>query len=173
MDEEIERPCCTLHSRAVIFFISLLTAITQSSAYLANRSPLASAYAYYGLCWLLTVRCYYGFRAACETSRDKSPVFPRLPAWFTPVSYGCLLDFAVVSQLIRQRRLISGFCSSGYDFAIPSSRLYLAIQALGVAIRVRWQLRPLWTFTTDWRHARHTNKTAAEKSTAVRKTWIY
>jgi hypothetical protein len=22
MDEEIERPCCTLHSRAVIFFIA-------------------------------------------------------------------------------------------------------------------------------------------------------
>ncbi|MCI6854474.1 MAG: hypothetical protein MR908_04015, partial [Firmicutes bacterium] len=25
-------------------------------------------------------------------------------------------------------------CSSGYDFAIPSSRLHLAIQTLGVAI---------------------------------------
>ena len=23
---------------------------------------------------------------------------------------------------------------------------------------VRRQLRPLWTFTTDWRHARHTTK---------------
>jgi len=23
---------------------------------------------------------------------------------------------------------------------------------------VRRQLRPLWTFTTDWRHAHHTNK---------------
>ena len=30
--------------------------------------------------------------------------------------------------------LILGFCSSGYDFAIPSSRLHLAIQTLGVAI---------------------------------------
>ena len=30
--------------------------------------------------------------------------------------------------------LVLGFCSSGYDFAIPSSRLYLAIQTLGVAI---------------------------------------
>ena len=30
--------------------------------------------------------------------------------------------------------LLSGFCLSGYDFAIPSFRLYLAIQTLGVAI---------------------------------------
>ena len=62
------------------------------------------------------------------------PVFPRLPAWFTHMGYGCLLDFAVLCQLIRHVRLISGFCSSGYDFAIPSSRLYLTIQALGVAL---------------------------------------
>ena len=31
--------------------------------------------------------------------------------------------------------LVLGFCSSGYDFAIPSSRLYLTIQTLGVAMR--------------------------------------
>ena len=31
--------------------------------------------------------------------------------------------------------LVLGFCSSGHDFAIPSSRLYLAIQTLGVALR--------------------------------------
>ena len=37
-------------------------------------------------------------------------------------------------QLIRHARLISGFCSSGYDFAILSSRLYLTIQTLGVAV---------------------------------------
>ena len=50
------------------------------------------------------------------------------------MGYGCLLDFAVVGQLIRHVRLISDFCSSGYDFAIPSSRLYLTIQTLGIAI---------------------------------------
>ena len=71
---------------------------------------------------------------ACETSRDKSSVFPRLPARFTRLGYGCLLDFAVLRQLIRQTRLISGFCSSGYDFAIPSSRLHLTVQTLGVAL---------------------------------------
>ena len=31
--------------------------------------------------------------------------------------------------------LVLGFCSSGYDFAIPSSRLHLAMQTLGVAMR--------------------------------------
>ena len=31
--------------------------------------------------------------------------------------------------------LILGFYSSGYDFAIPSSRLYLKVQTLGVALR--------------------------------------
>ena len=44
------------------------------------------------------------------------------------------LDFTAFSQLIRRKRLISGFCSSGYDFAIPSSRLHLAMQTLGVAL---------------------------------------
>ena len=38
------------------------------------------------------------------------------------MGYGCLLDFTVLCQLIRHVRLVSGFCSSGYDFAIPSSR---------------------------------------------------
>ena len=50
------------------------------------------------------------------------------------MGYGCLLDFAASCQLIRHVRLISGFCSSGYDFAIPSSRLHLAMQTLGVAM---------------------------------------
>ena len=31
--------------------------------------------------------------------------------------------------------LVLGFCSSGHDFAIPSSRLHLAMQTLGVALR--------------------------------------
>ena len=30
--------------------------------------------------------------------------------------------------------LVLGFCPSGYDFAIPSSRLHLTIQTLGVAV---------------------------------------
>lgn len=51
------------------------------------------------------------------------------------MGYGCRLDFAVCSQLIRRICLISDFCPSGYDFTIPSSRLYLMIQTLGVALR--------------------------------------
>ena len=31
--------------------------------------------------------------------------------------------------------LVLDFCTSGYDFAIPSSRLHLTMQALGVAMR--------------------------------------
>ena len=50
------------------------------------------------------------------------------------MGYGYLLDFAVLSQLIRHKRLVSGFYSSGYDFAIPSSRLHLTMQTLGVAL---------------------------------------
>ena len=61
-------------------------------------------------------------------------VFLRLPAWFTHLGYGCLSDFTAFSQLIHLVRLISGSCSSGYDFAIPSSRLHLTMQTLGVAM---------------------------------------
>ena len=50
------------------------------------------------------------------------------------MGYVCLWDFAVLSQLIRRVRLVSDSCSSGYDFAIPSSRLHLTMQTLGVAM---------------------------------------
>ena len=38
-----------------------------------------------------------------------------------------------LATLPAQCAFVSGFCSSGYDFAIPSSRLNLTIQTLGVA----------------------------------------
>ena len=44
------------------------------------------------------------------------------------------MDFAVFRQLIRHVSLISGFCSSGYDFAIPSSRPHFTVYTLGVAL---------------------------------------
>ena len=37
--------------------------------------------------------------------------------------------------------------------------------------RVRWQLRPLWTLTTDERHARHTKKTVAVKWSLFYANW--
>ncbi|MBQ7639065.1 MAG: hypothetical protein IJS90_09210, partial [Clostridia bacterium] len=46
------------------------------------------------------------------------------------VAFGTSLHFASLSACCA---LIPAFCSSGYDFAIPSSRLYLAIQTWGVA----------------------------------------
>ena len=55
------------------------------------------------------------------------PVFPRLLAGSTYMVYGFLLNFAALSQLIHHVRLVSGFCPPSYDFAIPSSRLYLTI----------------------------------------------
>ena len=39
-----------------------------------------------------------------------------------------------IVSLSATNALISDFCSSGYDFAIPSSRLHLTIQTLGVAL---------------------------------------
>ena len=35
--------------------------------------------------------------------------------------------------------------------------------SLASRYRLRWQLRPLWTFTTDERHARHTHQTGNHK----------
>ena len=55
---------------------------------------------------------------------------PDLRIWVT-VAFWTSLYPASLSAIYA---LISGFFSSGYDFAIPSSRLYLTIQTLGVAI---------------------------------------
>ena len=80
---------------------------------------------------------------ACETSRDKSRTFPRLPVRSTLQGYGCLLDFAACSQLIRLLRLDIGFLFVGprfrYGFFSPTSRNV----KLANRYRVRWQLRPL------------------------------
>ena len=80
---------------------------------------------------------------ACETSRDKSRTYPRLPARFTPLGYGCLLDFTVFGPLIRQRRLVIGFLFVGprfrYGFFSPAPRG----TKLASRYRVRRQLRPL------------------------------
>ena len=43
--------------------------------------------------------------ALCEASWDKSLLFPRLPLWFTPWSYVCLLGFVASCQLTRPKRL--------------------------------------------------------------------
>ena len=86
------------------------------------------------------------------------PVFPRLPAWFTPTGYGCLLDFAAFSQLIRRKRLNIRFLFVRLRFRYPFFSPTPRDVNLGSRYGVRRQLRPLWTCTTDWRHARHTKK---------------
>ena len=80
---------------------------------------------------------------ACETSRDKSRTFPRLPVRFTQQGYGCLLDFAASCQLIRLLRLGIGFLFVGprfrYGFFSPTPHGV----KLASCYRVRRQLRPL------------------------------
>ena len=46
------------------------------------------------------------------------------------VTFGTSLLFANLSAYCA---FVPSFCSSGYDFAIPSSRLHLTVQTLGVA----------------------------------------
>jgi hypothetical protein len=95
---------------------------------------------------------------ACETSRDKSRTFPRLPARFTPLGYGCLLDFTVSSPLIRQRRLVIGFLFVGprfrYGFFPPCTSRRKACQSLSGSSATT----PLGTSTQASGHARHTRK---------------
>ena len=55
---------------------------------------------------------------------------PDLRIWVTTL-FWTSLPWASLSAIYA---LISGFCSSGYDFAIPSSRLHLTVQTLGVAL---------------------------------------
>ena len=89
------------------------------------------------------------------------PIFPRLPAWFTSAGYGCLLDFAASCQLILRKRLNIRFLSVRLQFRYPFFSPTPHDANLGSRFGVRRQLRPTWTFTTDWRHARHTRKPPA------------
>ena len=54
--------------------------------------------------------------ALCEVSWDKSMFFPRLPLWFTPWSYVCLLGFVASCQLPRPKRLGITFVFVGLRF---------------------------------------------------------
>ena len=54
--------------------------------------------------------------ALCEVSWDKAMLFPRLPLWFTPWSYVCLLGFVASCQLTRPKRLGITFVFVGLRF---------------------------------------------------------
>ena len=77
------------------------------------------------------------------------PVFPRLPARFTPTGYGCLWDFTVFGQLIHRKRLNIRFLFVRLRFCYPFFSPTPRGINLGSCYGVRWQLRPLWTYTTD------------------------
>ena len=74
------------------------------------------------------------------------------------MGYDCLLDFTAFCQLIRHTGLIIRFLCVRlhvrYCFLSPTPRGVNLASRYGV----RRQLRPLWTFTTVRRHARHTKK---------------
>ena len=53
---------------------------------------------------------------ACETSRDKSVFFPRLPSRFTHMGYGYLLGFIACGQFTHHVRLNIGFLFVGLRF---------------------------------------------------------
>ena len=56
---------------------------------------------------------------------------PNLLTWVT-IAFWTL---RLLARLSTTQALVLGFCSSGYNFAIPSSRLHLTVQTLGIAMR--------------------------------------
>ena len=94
------------------------------------------------LCPLLTSHSSLLLRfPVCETSRDKSMFFPRLPVGFTHQGYGCLLDFTAFSQLIRPLRLCTRFLFVRLRFCYPFISPVPHETNLGSRFRVRRQLR--------------------------------
>ena len=74
--------------------------------------------------------------SACETSLENQYSFLvyllGLHSRIT-VTFWTSLPYANLSAYYA---LVPSFCPSGYDFAIPSSRLHLTVQTLGVAFRL-------------------------------------
>ena len=126
----IHHVCCIYLSWNLVFFQMLYKTI-QITKWSFNNVLIQTSW--YLLRLLLTshssllLRQMRQMRPSVRPHGISLPVFPRLLAWSTYMGYGCLLDFAALSQLIRHVRLVSDFCPSSYDFAIPSSRLYLTI----------------------------------------------
>ena len=73
------------------------------------------------------------------------------------------LDFVTLGPLIRRIRLNIGFLFVRLRFCYPFLSPTPHDVNLGSRFGVRRQLRPLWTFTTDRRHARRTKKDAQAK----------
>ena len=71
-----------------------------------------------------------------------------------------------LSPLIRRIRLNIGFLFVRLRFRYPFLSPTPRDVNLGSRSGVRRQLRPLWTFTTDRRHARRTKKSGTKKMSA-------
>ena len=95
---------------------------------------------------------------ACETSRDKPANLSSSTCLI--YAHGLRLPFGlhclgpVYPPCTPCIRFLFVRLRFRYPFFSPTPRDV----NLGSRYGVRWQLRPLWTFTTDRRHARHTQK---------------
>ena len=105
--------------------------------------PSRNFFRYYDLCWLLTVRCYSANDTAVRPhgiSHNSFLVYlPDLPFELT-FAFRASLSFV---SLPTQWALVSGFCPSGYDFAIASSLPHLTMWNLQVAIGFVGNYAPL------------------------------
>jgi len=127
--------------------------VTNYSALRLDRPTVG----YFGLCWLLGIRCYY----PCRLPRPRGISHTSFLVYLhglrikVTIAFG---NFAVFSQLVRLIRLSTMFLfvrpRFRYCFFSPESHLSKLASRSGV----RRQLRPAWTFTTDVWHARHTKK---------------
>ena len=98
---------------------------------------------------------------ACETSRDKPASLSSSTCLI--YAHGLRLPFGLhclwpaYPPCAPYIRFLSVRLRFRYPFFSPAPH----DTNLGSRYGVRWQLRPLWTSTTDWRHARHTKKARA------------
>ena len=110
---------------------------------------------YFGLCWLLGIRCYYpsGLPRPHGISHTSFLVYLHGLRIKVTVAFR---SFTVCSQLVRLIRLSTMFLfvrpRFRYCFFSPERRHPKLASRSGV----RRQLRPSWTFTTDVWHAHHT-----------------
>lgn len=115
------------------------------------------AVGYFGLCWLLDIRCYY----PCGLPRPRGVSHTSFLVYLHGLRNKVTVafrSFTVFSQLVRLMRLSTMFLfvrpRFRYCFFSPERHHSKLASRYGV----RWQLRPAWTFTTDVWHARHTKK---------------
>ena len=122
---------------------------------------------YFDLCWLLDIRCYYpiGLPRPHGISHTSFIVYlPNLRIKVT-VAFG---NFTAFGQLVRLIRLGIRFLfvrpRFRYCFFSPKGHPLKLASRYGV----RWQLRPVWTFTTDVWHARHTDEVSTPRGCLLR-----